>query len=65
MNLAWFGNTAFEIDVSWLPVLSPQGALVGLALTKQISKSHKLNYETLQTVDFLSNFRMSSSLAQT
>jgi len=25
MNLAWFGNTVFEMDVSSLPVPSPQG----------------------------------------
>jgi len=56
MNLAWFGNTVFQIDVCWQPVPSPQGALVGLAPTEQISKPPKLNYETLYISGFFVKF---------
>jgi len=62
MNLAWFGNTFFEIDVSWWPVPSPQGALVGLPHTKQRSKAPNWTMNHCKSVAFLSNFRMSSLL---
>jgi len=56
MNLAWFGNAVFEID----PL--PQGALVGLAPTKQISKPQNWTMKHYKSVDFLSNSRMSRPL---
>jgi len=41
MNLAWFGNTVFEIDVSWSPVSVAIGGFGGL-------RPHQTNFQASQ-----------------
>ena len=53
----WNANSAVSDTIP-----SPQEGFWGLSPPKQSSKPPKLNYEALSSVEFLSNFRMSSPL---
>jgi len=63
-QVAWFGNTVFEIDVCGNQ-FRRHGGFGGLSSPKKLQVPQNWSIKHYKSVDFLSNFRMSVPPAQT